>query len=131
MTGSIAQGTSQTHGNNHILHFLVRLPRPMGQVWPSLSTPEGLAAWLAPVDVLQPRLDGTVTLGDLGTGRVTAWDVDRIAEYTVDGGGRIRFHLERDGESGTALRFTHEFKGETTTEQAWRTRFERLIDLLS
>ena len=116
MTGSIEQGTSQTHGNTHILHFLVRLPRPADQVWPSLSTPEGLAAWFTPVDVLQPRLGGTVTLGDLGTGRVTAWDVDRVAEYTVEGGGRVRFHLERDGEGRTALRFTHEFKGEVETE---------------
>ncbi|MEU2621765.1 SRPBCC family protein [Streptomyces sp. NPDC007157] len=114
-----------------VLQLLIRLPRPMGQVWPSLSTPEGLAAWLAPVDVLQPRHGGTVTLGELGTGRVTAWDVDRIAEYTVAPGGRIRFHLEPDGESGTALRFTHESEGEATTEQAWRTRFERLTDLLS
>ncbi|MEU9455922.1 hypothetical protein [Streptomyces sp. NPDC048277] len=131
MTGSIEQGTSQTHGNTHILHFLVRLPRPMAEVWPSLSTPEGLAAWFTPVDVLQPRLGGTVTLGDLGTGRVTAWDVDRVAEYTVENGGRVRFHLERDGEHGAALRFTHEFKGEAETEGAWRTRFEHLIDALA
>jgi hypothetical protein len=131
MTGCIEQGTSQTHGNTHILHFLVRLPRPMGEVWPSLATPEGLAAWFTPVDVLQPRLGGTVTLGDLGTGRVTAWDVDRVAEYTVDDGGRVRFHLERDGENGSALRFTHEFKGEVETERAWRARFEHLIDALS
>ncbi|MER5789895.1 hypothetical protein [Streptomyces sp. NPDC001980] len=131
MAGSIEQGTSQTHGRTHILHFLVRLPRSTDQVWPSLSTPEGLAAWFIPVDVLQPRLGGTVTLGDLGTGTVTAWDVDRIAEYTVEGGGRIRFHLERDGATGSALRFTHEFKGEGETEPAWRARFERLIDTLN
>ncbi|SEE78510.1 hypothetical protein [Streptomyces sp. Ag109_O5-10] len=128
MTGSIEQGTSQTHGRTHILHFLVRLPKAPHQVWPSLATAEGLAAWFTPADVLQPRLGGTVTLGDLGTGTVTAWDVDRIAEYTVEGGGRIRFHLERDGDTGSALRFTHEFKGEVETEQGWRNRFERLID---
>ncbi|MBW8798239.1 MAG: SRPBCC family protein [Streptomyces sp.] len=131
MTGSIEQGTSQTHGRTHILHFLVRLPKPTDQVWPSLSTPQGLAGWFTPVDVLQPRLGGTVTLGDLGTGTVTAWDVDRVAEYTVEGGGRLRFHLERDGTTGSALRFTHEFKGEGETEPAWRARFERLIGSLS
>ncbi|MEV7977398.1 hypothetical protein [Streptomyces sp. NPDC086519] len=120
-------GTSQAHGRTHILHFLVRLAKPTEQVWPRLSTAEGLAAWFTPVDVLQPRLGGTVTLGDLGTGSVTAWDVDRVAEYTVEGGGRFRFHLERDGESGSALRFTHEFRGEVETEERWRTRFERLI----
>ena len=114
-----------------VLQLLIRLPRPMDQVWPSLSTPEGLAAWFTPADVLQPRLGGTVTFGDLGTGTVTAWDVERIAEYTVEPGGRIRFHLERDGETGSILRFTHESKGEADTEQSWRTRFERLIDSLA
>ncbi|MCG7202991.1 SRPBCC family protein [Streptomyces arenae] len=107
-----------------VLQLLTRLPRPMDQVWPSLSTPEGLAAWFTPTDVLQPRLGGTVTLGELGTGTVTAWDVDRIAEYTVDPGGRIRFHLEPDGETASILRFTHE--GGTESEQTWRARFERL-----
>ncbi|MGW1170993.1 hypothetical protein [Streptomyces sp. NPDC001153] len=130
MSGSIAQGTSQTHGNTHILHFLVRLPRPMEDVWPAVATPEGLGAWCTAVDVLQPRLDGAVTLRDLGSGRVTAWDVDRVAEYTVEGGGRIRFHLERGGDAESVLRFTHEFQGEAASESDWRNRFERLIGIL-
>ncbi|MGV9239579.1 hypothetical protein ACWDN9_26055, partial [Streptomyces nigra] len=75
---------------------------------------------------LEPRLGGTVGLGELGSGRITAWDVDRVAEYTGDR-GRVRFHLERDGEDGAALRFTHEFQGEAETEQRWRSRFEKLI----
>ncbi|MFH8802610.1 SRPBCC domain-containing protein [Streptomyces sp. NPDC017936] len=129
MTGSIEQGTSQTHGNTHILHFLVRLPRPAETVWPAFSTPEGLGSWWTDVDVLEPRLGGTVALRGLGAGRVTAWDVDRVAEYTLEDGGRIRFHLERDGE-GSALRFTHEFRGEGESEQGWRDRFERLIEHL-
>ncbi|MGW2745121.1 hypothetical protein [Streptomyces sp. NPDC001450] len=130
MSGSIAQGTSQTHGNTHILHLLVRLPRPMEEVWPAVATRAGLAEWFTAVDVLEPRLDGLVTLRDLGTGRVTAWDVDRVAEYTVEGGGRIRFHLERDGETASVLRFTHEFQGEGEPEADWRARFERLIENL-
>ncbi|MFI5689612.1 SRPBCC domain-containing protein [Streptomyces sp. NPDC051636] len=130
MTGSIEQGTSQTHGNTHILHFLVRLPRPMEKVWPALATPEGLAGWFTDVDVLEPRLGGMVALRGLGAGEITAWDVDRVAEYTVEGGGRIRFHLERDGETGAALRFTHEFQGEGESEPSWRARFERLIEQL-
>ncbi|AZQ36608.1 hypothetical protein EJ357_26830 [Streptomyces cyaneochromogenes] len=127
MTGSIEQGTSQAHGNTHILHFLVRLPRRMETVWPALATPEGLAAWFTPADVLEPRLGGAVTLRDMGSGRVTAWDVERVAEYTLEGGGRLRFHLERDGDEGSALRFTHEFRGGEESEQRWRARFERLI----
>ncbi|MFI8193037.1 SRPBCC domain-containing protein [Streptomyces sp. NPDC085946] len=130
MSGSIEQGTSQTHGNTHILHFLVRLPRPMEAVWPALATPDGLTAWCAPADALEPRLGGEVALRGLGGGRITAWDVDRVAEYTVEGGGRLRFHLERDGD-GCALRFTHEFQEDgTESEQRWRDRFERLIGLL-
>ncbi|MFE9354429.1 SRPBCC domain-containing protein [Streptomyces olivaceoviridis] len=130
MSGSIAQGTSQTHGNTHILHFVVRLPRRMEEVWAALATPEGLASWFTSADVLEPRLGGAVTLRDLGDGQVTAWDVDRVAEYTVGGGGRLRFHLERDGEDGSVLRFTHEFQGEEDSEQRWRSRFERLIEAL-
>ncbi|MGW0082584.1 hypothetical protein [Streptomyces sp. NPDC003393] len=131
MTGSIEQGTSQTHGNTHLLHFVVRLPRPMGKVWPTLATSEGLAGWFTAADELQPRLGGEVTLRGLGSGRVTAWDVDRIAEYTLEDGGRLRFHLERDGDQACVLRFTHEFQGEQDSEAAWRTRFERLIEQLA
>lgn len=130
MSGCVEQGISQTHGNTHILHFLVRLPGVMGAVWPALSTPEGLGGWWTAVDVLEPRLGGTVALRGVGAGRVTAWDVDRVAEYTVAAGGRIRFHLERDGDEGTVLRFTHEFQGEGESEPTWRTRFERLIEYL-
>ncbi|MFE6361802.1 hypothetical protein ACFVP3_17655 [Streptomyces sp. NPDC057806] len=130
MTGPIEQGTSQTDGTTHLLHFLVRLPRPMEAVWPALATAEGLAGWFTDVDVLEPRLGGIVALRGLGAGEVTAWDVDRVAEYTVEGGGRIRFHLERDGEEASALRFTHEYQGETESEDRWRTRFEHLIELL-
>jgi hypothetical protein len=130
MSGSIEQGTSQTHGNTHILHFLVRIPRRMEDVWTAVATPAGLGGWCTAVDVLEPRLDGAVTLRELGGGRVTAWDVDRVAEYTVGDGGRIRFHLERDGEDGCVLRFTHEFRGEGESEARWRSRFERLIATL-
>ncbi|MHB9859868.1 SRPBCC family protein [Streptomyces sp. YIM S03343] len=128
MTGSIEQGSSQTHGNTHILHFLVRLPESMEEVWPALATPAGLAGWFTPADVLEPRLGGAVTLRGLGSGHITAWDVERIAEYTVDDGGRVRFHLERDGDRACVLRFTHEFQGEGESESRWRARFERLID---
>ncbi|MFB8773743.1 SRPBCC domain-containing protein [Streptomyces broussonetiae] len=128
MTGSVEQGTSQTHGNTHLLHFLVRLPRPMEAVWPAFATPEGLAAWFTPADVLEPRLGGAVTLRGTGSGQITAWDVDRVAEYTVGEGGRIRFHLERDGAEACVLRFTREFRGEGESEAEWRSRFERLLD---
>ncbi|MFI2203970.1 hypothetical protein ACH47Z_24940 [Streptomyces sp. NPDC020192] len=130
MSGSIAQGTSQTHGNTHILHFLVRLPRSMGDVWPAVATREGLMGWCTAVGVLEPRLGGAVVLDELGSGRVTAWDVDRVAEYTFEGEGRVRFHLEREGDAASVLRFTREFRGEGESEARWRGRFERLIEQL-
>jgi uncharacterized protein YndB with AHSA1/START domain len=130
MTGSIEQGTSQTHGNTQLLHFRVRLAAPMETVWPACASADGLGSWWAPVDVLEPRLGGLVALRGVGSGRVTAWDVDRVAEYTVEGVGRIRFHLERDGETGAVLRFTHEFQGEGETGSRWRARFETLVEML-
>ncbi|MFE6625350.1 SRPBCC domain-containing protein [Streptomyces sp. NPDC057740] len=129
MTGSVEQGISQTHGNTHILHFLVRLPQAMETVWPALTSAEGLASWFTAAD-LEPRLGGAVTLRDIGSGSITAWDVERVAEYTVGTGGRIRFHLERDGDEGSVLRFTHEFQGGEESEPRWRARFERLIGVL-
>ncbi|MFI0544469.1 SRPBCC domain-containing protein [Streptomyces sp. WSLK1-3] len=130
MTGSVEHGSSQTQGSTRILHFLVRLPAPMERVWPAVATAEGLAAWWTGVETLEPRLGGAVVLPGLGAGQVTAWDVDRVAEYTLERGGRIRFHLERDGDQGAVLRFTHEYEGHGETESAWRTRFERLPDTL-
>jgi uncharacterized protein YndB with AHSA1/START domain len=125
----LEQGTSRTHGNTHLLSFLVRLPRPMETVWPALATREGLAGWFTTADELEPRLGGAVALRGLGSGHITAWDVDRVAEYAV-GGGRLRFHLERAGDTGSVLRFTHEFRGEDGVERAWRARFEGLIEML-
>ncbi|MFJ4688058.1 SRPBCC domain-containing protein [Streptomyces sp. NPDC091377] len=130
MSGPIERGTGRTTGGStHLLHFLVRLPHPVAEVWPALATGDGLAAWFTGVERLEPRLGGTVTLRGFGTGRVTAWDVERVAEYTVEPGGRIRFLLERDGDTASVLRFTHEFRGGTETESRWRSRFERLLTL--
>ncbi|MCD7444462.1 hypothetical protein K4B79_40440 [Streptomyces lincolnensis] len=130
MSGSVEQGASETHGTMRVLHFLVRLPTSMEAAWPALATAQGLAAWFTPAGTLEPRLGGTITLDGLGTGRVTAWDVERIAEYTLERAGRLRFHLERDGDEASILRFTHESRGEEESERRWRERFERLIEVL-
>ncbi|MEU3985870.1 hypothetical protein AB0F77_38385 [Streptomyces sp. NPDC026672] len=129
MSGSIEQDTGLTRGDTRILHYLVRIPWPMERVWPALATADGLARWCAPAGVLEPRLGGAVELGGLGEGRVTAWDVDRVAEYTVTA-GRLRFHLERAGDTASVLRFTHEFRGAGGPETDWHPRFERLLESL-
>ncbi|WP_416983210.1 SRPBCC domain-containing protein [Streptomyces sp. T028] len=117
------------------MHLQIRLPVPMEAVWPAVSTPGGLAAWWAEADVLEPRLGGAVVLRGPGEGRVTAWDVDRVAEYTFPAIGRVRFHLERDGDTASLLRFTHDFQGgeppDSGAEPAWQARFEYLSELLA
>lgn len=117
------------------MHLRMRLPVPMETVWPAVSTPDGLAAWWVEADLLEPRLGGAVALRGPGEGRVTAWDVDRVAEYTFPTIGRVRFHLERDGDTASVLRFTHDVEGgeppDSGAEPAWRARFEYLSELLA
>ncbi|WP_369248364.1 SRPBCC domain-containing protein [Streptomyces sp. R41] len=130
-TRSIEEGATEIRGDAQVVHYLLRFPQPVEKVWTALATPEGLREWLDVAEVFEPRLGGAVTLRGLGSGRITAWDVERVAEYTVEGRGRVRFHLEPgapDG-TGTTVRFTHEFEGEREQPE-WRARFERLLTAL-
>ncbi|MEU6216608.1 SRPBCC domain-containing protein [Streptomyces sp. NPDC047022] len=128
MTVPIEEGTDELRGDVHVRHYVLRLTRPVEEVWPALATSAGLRAWLAPAEPFEPRLGGAVALrlpGGTARGRITAWDVERVAEYTVEGRGRIRFHLEPDRPAGTTVRFTQESEGEG--DPGWCERFERLI----
>ncbi|WP_175412269.1 SRPBCC domain-containing protein [Streptomyces sp. TRM64462] len=136
---------SETHGDTHVLRFVVPLGRPEEEVWPAVSTREGLGTWLAAADVLERHLGGAVTLRWLDepgaaavAGTVTAWDVERVVEYSLAGdAGRLRFHLE-PGEHGdrgaTVLRFTHTFEGPDHLRRArlavWPARFHHLARAL-
>ncbi|MEU6980389.1 MULTISPECIES: SRPBCC domain-containing protein [unclassified Streptomyces] len=139
----IPRGRSETHdGDTHLLRFTAGLPHPMPLVWAAVASPEGLPQWLCAADPLEPRLDGHVTLRWLNSdtvvsGRVTAWDPDNVAEYTVGPPhGRIRFHLERgpDGGGSTVLRFTAEFRGTRAGKldmlAGWHEHLERLARAL-
>lgn len=143
MTATIGQGTSRTDGSTQHLHYELALPHPVEKVWAAVATPEGLPGWLAAADVFEPRLGGAVSLrwlnGDQSathSGHITAWDPERIAEYTIDLHGRCRFHLEAaDGETGTTtLRFTNEFDGDDELRldclAGWHNHFEFLVDAL-
>lgn len=127
MTRPIEEGTTEVHGETRTVHYLIRLPQPVDKIWTALATPEGLRGWLSAVDVFEPRLGGAVGLRGLGSGRITAWDVERVAEYSV--GSRLRFHLEPDGEDAGTLRFTYETEGDRDPD--WRACFERLLQGLS
>ncbi|MER6099576.1 SRPBCC domain-containing protein [Streptomyces sp. NPDC001728] len=139
----IPRGRSETHdGDTHLLRYVMELPHPLPLVWAAVASPEGLPGWLCEADPLEPRLGGRVTLRWLNSdtevsGRVTAWDPDVVAEYTVDPThGRIRFHLEpgSGGDGSTVLRFSNEFRG--TREYrldrlaGWHEHFERLAAAL-
>ncbi|MGA5197844.1 SRPBCC domain-containing protein [Streptomyces exfoliatus] len=142
----IPRGRSETHdGDTHVLRFVVELPHPVPEVWKAVASPEGLADWLCAVDPLEPRLGGRVTLHRLtsadteDTGRVTAWDPERVTEYTVDPThGRIRFRLEPGpgpgGDGSTVLRFTNELRGPREHRfdrlAAWHDHFELLARAL-
>ncbi|MFC3576939.1 SRPBCC domain-containing protein [Streptomyces yaanensis] len=128
MTNPIEEGTAEHRGDMYVRHFLLRLPRPVEEVWPALATSAGLRGWLADADPFEPRLGGAVELrlpDGPAPGRITAWDVERVAEYTVEGRGRIRFHLEPGHPTGTTVRFTHE--SEQDRDPGWRDRFEHLL----
>ncbi|MBT2441695.1 SRPBCC domain-containing protein [Streptomyces sp. ISL-36] len=157
----IPRGRCETHdGDAHLLRFVVDLPHAMVRVWAAVATPEGLPQWLCAADPLEPRLGGRVTLrwlnGDtVVSGRVTAWDPEYVAEYTVDPPhGRIRFHLEPGGDGAgagggagggargdgggdgsTVLRFTNEIRGTADVRldmlAGWHDHFERLGEALA
>ena len=135
MSEAIEQGAAESRGHAHTLHFTLRLPQPVENVWPMVAAARGLRRWLAAAEPFEPRLGGAVVLHGLGAGRVTAWDVEHVAEYTVDVHGRSRFHLEPAGERGTTLRFTNEFEGDeerrAQAPTAWSERFERLLAALT
>lgn len=127
-TAPIEEGAAELRGNLHVRHYLLRLPRPVEEVWAALATSAGLRTWLAAAEPFEPRLGGAVGLrlpDGTARGRITAWDVERVAEYTVEGRDRIRFHLEPDRPAGTTVRFTHE--SEEDRDPGWRGRFERLL----
>ncbi|MBT2368749.1 SRPBCC domain-containing protein [Streptomyces sp. ISL-10] len=145
MSDVIPQGTTETRDDGtRLLRYELRLPHPVIRVWAAVATPEGLPAWLCAADVLEPRLGGAVTLRWLNAdadgrhivaeGHVTAWDVERVAEYTVTVHGRIRFHLEPHGDEGTVLRFTNELRCDDEVLldclAGWHHHFELLVAAL-
>ncbi|GGV96269.1 hypothetical protein GCM10015535_65470 [Streptomyces gelaticus] len=141
----IEPGTSETHGDLHTLRFVLRLPHPVPRVWAAVASSRGLPGWLAAADPFEPRVGGAITLRWLNTGpegratvasgRVTAWDVERVAEYTLEGiHGRIRFHLEPPRGDHVLLRFTNGFRGDDELRldclAGWHDHFGYLVDAL-
>lgn len=116
----------------------MRLPHPVPRVWAAVAGSGGLGSWLGGAETFEPRIGGAVSLRGAGfdaSGTVSAWDVERVAEYTFGAPhGRIRFHLEPPRGEHVVLRFTHEFPGEDDRRAerfaAWQARLERLAAVL-
>ncbi|MGW1767640.1 SRPBCC domain-containing protein [Streptomyces sp. NPDC002073] len=139
-TTAVGRVTSEHRGQGRfLLRFELRLPHPYEPVWAALATAEGLRGWLAAADRFERRIGGQVALRLRGTGapvpgRVTAWDVEHVAEYTLAEPGRIRFLLEPAGPGATVVRFTNERDG-TDADRLdaladWHDHFERLARAL-
>ncbi|GGX02930.1 SRPBCC domain-containing protein [Streptomyces chryseus] len=146
MTDAVGHGTSEVRDDAVVLRFTLEFVRPVHQVWPAVATPAGLRGWLADADPLEARLGGAVTLrwlnagaggrGAVAEGTVTAWDLEHVAEYTVAGHGRVRFHLAPAGTTnGTVLRFTNEVPRAGEQDRlsrlaGWHQHLEHLADAL-
>ncbi|MFJ4779905.1 SRPBCC domain-containing protein [Streptomyces sp. NPDC088762] len=133
---AVIHGTSESRGEDRWrLRFELHLPYAYEELWPVLTTRDGLRGWLAEAEVLERRLGGAVTLrwlntGTVTTGHVTAWDVERVVEYTLTLHEKIRFHLEPVGTDSTVIRFVNERSG-TEAERldclaGWHEHFELL-----
>lgn len=137
----VSHATSERRGEDRwLLRFEPHLPYSYEVLWPAVTTADGLRGWLAAADVLERRLGGAVTLrwlntGTVATGRVTAWDVERVAEYTLGEQGRIRFHLEAVGTDSTVIRFVNERAGSQDERldclARWHEHFELLESALA
>ncbi|MCQ6556558.1 SRPBCC domain-containing protein [Streptomyces sp. C10-9-1] len=147
MSETITPGTTEDQSDGtRLVRFVLDLPHPVISVWAAVATPEGLPTWLCAAELLEPRIGGAVVLRQLtadaegrrtaAEGRVTAWDMERVAEYTVGVHGRIRFHLEPhgDGTDRTVLRFTNQLRcdDEALLDRlaCWHDHVERLAAAL-
>ncbi|MEU7178952.1 MULTISPECIES: SRPBCC domain-containing protein [Streptomyces] len=134
-------------GDSHVLTFTLRFPQSVEEVWAAVAGPDGLRTWLAAADPFVQREGGAITLrwlnGDeygaatVASGQVTCWGPARLAEYTVDVHGRIRFELRADPDhaTGTLLLFTNAL---TVPDSAvlgrlagWHQHFEFLAEALA
>ncbi|MEU4200419.1 SRPBCC domain-containing protein [Streptomyces sp. NPDC045470] len=144
----VPYGTAVSVDDVHTLRYELNLPQAVEEVWSAVATQEGLPGWLAAADPFIRHEGGAITLrwqntdeqgvATVAPGQVTGWGPTRLAEYTVDVHGRIRFDLQsRDGSGahGTRLRFTNEFTGPPAFRldclAGWHQHFEFLVDALA
>ncbi|MFJ8677492.1 hypothetical protein [Streptomyces sp. NPDC093589] len=147
MESPIPYGTVHSTADTRTLGFTLRFPQPVEDVWAAVASATGLSGWLAVADPFERHQGGAITLhrqhsdgygaATVAPGRVTCWGPGRLAEYTVDVHGRIRFDLGRDPDrtGGTLLRFSNELvcpdSAVLTHLADWHQHFEFLAEALA
>jgi uncharacterized protein YndB with AHSA1/START domain len=98
--------------DDRTVRFERLLPAPVARVWWFLSDPEGMTGWLTDGDV-ELRVGGRLELrwegGEVEHGEVTAWEPERVLEYTWNVSGErslVRYELTPRG-ARTLLVLTH------------------------
>lgn len=140
----VPYGTCASNGEARTLRYELALPHRLDAVWEAVATPRGLRAWLAAADDFEPGPGGAVTFrwlndGEAGGtpvvhGRITAWRLGRLAEYTVDIHGSVRFEVAPDDGTGTLLQFSSDFTASDALcldcLAGWHDHFEHLGEAL-
>lgn len=105
--------TLVTDGEHHVLRFERTLSRPPAEVWPALTTSDGLAAWFPARATFEPRVGAPMTFFfedhdlDAPDGEVLELVAPEVFAFAW-GDDVLRFELAPDGQ-GSRLVFTHRF----------------------
>lgn len=108
-------GSLTEDGGVNVITFVRDFTAPPERVWGSLTTTEGLTAWLAPDVTIEARPGGSISFtfdaDNTVTGTITTFDPPRVLEHgwVINGEvtSTLRYTLEPH-EGGTRLTLVHE-----------------------
>lgn len=103
----------------------VSLHRPPHEVWPALTTAEGLSAWFGERATIDPRPGGAATM-TFATGTTVDMRVERVEEPSVFAYTWRLPNLPEDDPRRTYVEFTLEPDGEGTLLRVVETGFAQL-----
>ena len=107
----------------------VTLPRPPHEVWPALTTAEGLSAWFGERATIELRPGGPASMTFAG-GMTVELRVERVEEPSVFGYTWRLPNLPEDDPRRTYVEFTLEPAGDGTLLRVTETGFAQLpIDI--
>ncbi|MEA2436380.1 MAG: hypothetical protein QOF65_936 [Thermoleophilaceae bacterium] len=108
-------GTVHEADGKHVLRFEREIEHPIGVVWESIATPDGIRGWLGATELdlalgASVRLQFDKTVGNVVRGRITEVDPPRVLEYTFgeeDPPSMLRWELSEQTPGATRLVLTH------------------------